>query len=122
MSRRNRIGEEVVPALLSERQISMYLDGGKYSYDPTKSYLHADSRHKPWHINGASKKLQCHWGKLAWGIQDVRKTAQALLISFWDIGRSNPNRTGTMSFQDSHLSFPQWHCNFFEAPLMCQGL
>ena len=64
----------------------MYLDGGKYSYDPTKSYLHADSRHKPWHINGASKKLQCHWGKLAWGIQDVRKTALALLISFWDIG------------------------------------
>ena len=40
--------------------------GGKYSYDPTKSYLHADSRHKPWHINGASKKLQCHWGKLKW--------------------------------------------------------
>ena len=59
---------------------------GKYSHDPTKSSLEADSRHKPWHINGASKKLQMVAGKLAWEMQDVRKTPQYLLISFWGIG------------------------------------
>ena len=64
----------------------MYLDGGKHSHDPTKSSLEADSRHKPWHMNGASKKLQLHGGKLAWEMQDVRKTPQYLLISFWGIG------------------------------------
>ena len=56
------------------------------------------------------------------GDPDARGGAPAGLHLGRDPGRSNPNRTGTMSFQDSHLSFPQWHCNFFEAPLMCQGL